>query len=139
LTATLLVLCGGCGAEGPVLVPVEGTVTLDGQPVKGASVTFMPQFAGQPAMGRTDAAGAFTLRTHPHGPGAMPGTHHVSVRKMEVTGIEADADGLSGEIAPEGVQETWHTPQKYADAEESGLIVEVRAGMDPVKLELQTP
>jgi hypothetical protein len=129
---------GGCGSGGPELVPLTGTVTLDGNPVEGASVTFMPQSSGQPATGTTDAAGKFTLKTHPHGEGVMPGKHKVTVQKMETTGFVADEDGLSGGISPEGIQETWHTPKRYASAETTDLVVEVESGMEPVELRLSS-
>jgi hypothetical protein len=135
LAALAVPALGGCGG-GPVLVGITGTVTLDGKPVEGASVTFMPQFAGQPALGTTDAAGKFTLTTHPHGRGAMPGTHKVTVRKVETTGFLTDGEGLSGGVAPEGIQETWHTPKRYADPETSDLTIEVESGMAPVEIEL---
>ena len=47
----VLALCTGCG--GPSTAPVTGVVTLDGQPVYPARVTFVPKTAE----GKTDAAG----------------------------------------------------------------------------------
>ena len=42
--AFLLVALIGCGKDpGAVLFPTTGTVTLDGQPVVGATVEFIPQ------------------------------------------------------------------------------------------------
>lgn len=35
-------LLAGCGEGGPVLVPVSGTVTLNGKPLEGAELTFVP-------------------------------------------------------------------------------------------------
>jgi hypothetical protein len=136
MLAALLALAGGCGRGGPELVPVRGTVTLDGKPVEGASVTFIPQFPGQPALGSTDARGKFTLKTHPHGNGAMPGTHKATVRKVETTGFLATEDGLSGGVAPEGIQQIWHTPQRYADPETTPLLIEVGKRMEAVSLAL---
>ncbi len=47
-------------------VPVSGTVTLDGKPVEGATVTFHlvgDDKDGRPATGQTDKTGTFRLKT----------------------------------------------------------------------------
>jgi hypothetical protein len=42
--AVLALLAAGCGGEGgPTLVPVKGTVTFNGEPLEGATVTFIPE------------------------------------------------------------------------------------------------
>jgi hypothetical protein len=138
-----LAVCGllclvGCGGGGPKPIPVTGTVTLDGVAVEGAAVMLVPQFPGQPAAGTTDKEGKFTLATGALGPGALPGKHLVSVSKKETSGIMADASGLSGPVAPGGIQEKWIIPQKYFDAKTWGYSVEVKAGMEPLKLELKS-
>jgi hypothetical protein len=44
----------------PKPVPVSGTVTLNGQPIEGAEVSFFPADAkGRAATGMTDMAGRF--------------------------------------------------------------------------------
>ena len=47
----------GCGDSGPVLVPVEGTVTLDGKPLANKSLMFVPidETLGHGAGGSSDA------------------------------------------------------------------------------------
>jgi hypothetical protein len=126
----------GCGSGRPETVPITGIVTLDGNPVEGASVMFMPQFEGRPALGVTDASGNFTLTTFAPGDGAQPGQHTVTVTLQKTTGFVADKDGLSGGVAPEGVKVEWLVPQRYSSPETSRLNVEVRKGVTPVKLEL---
>ena len=57
--ALLAVTLAGCptgGREVPDLVPVSGTVTLDGEPLAGASLMF-----GGVAYGDTDASGRYEL------------------------------------------------------------------------------
>jgi hypothetical protein len=58
--AAVVVASTGCGGQ-PTLQTeyVEGVVTLDGQPVEGATVTFVPVAEGQgaPATGMTNAQG----------------------------------------------------------------------------------
>ena len=60
-----LVLLGtwGCGGE-LILEPVDGTVTLDGEPVADAAVLFLPILSdGPPAHGTTNSEGRFRLTT----------------------------------------------------------------------------
>jgi hypothetical protein len=79
LTVVLLGSVSGCG--GSKLVPVEGIVTLDGKPVEGATVVFLPDGAsGRPAQGLTASDGRFHLSTVSE-KGAGPGDYKVVVTK----------------------------------------------------------
>jgi hypothetical protein len=135
LFLALLAALPGCGPSRPGTVPVRGTVTLDGQPLAGAAVMFMPP-AGRPAAGVTDQTGQFQLTTFANQDGALLGPHAVTVSLCKETGVMADKDGLSGGVAPEGIRKEWVTPERYASPETSELKVEVRSGMPPVRLEL---
>jgi len=46
--------CGGKPAGYPDTAPVNGTITLDGAPLEGASVSFSP-VDGRSSSGKTDA------------------------------------------------------------------------------------
>jgi len=134
-----LVASSGCGTGHPTTVPVSGTVTLDGNPIAGAAVMLVPpqgQGLAKAAHGVTDDQGRFTLGTFETGDGALPGKYGVTVIKKETSGILAGPDGLEAGIAPGGIKETWIIPQRYSTTETSGLEVEVRSGMEPLKLEL---
>jgi hypothetical protein len=83
LLAGITLVALGCGKpEPPARVPVSGIVTIDGQPVPSAAVTFYPLFEGFGgeviAEGVTDAGGRYTL-TCPLGDGACLGKHKVTV------------------------------------------------------------
>jgi hypothetical protein len=81
--ASCAVLCCGCGggaSDTPELGQVSGTVTLDGQPLAGANLEFVPQEGGRPSVGTTDEAGHYELRYSQDEPGAKVGTHTVSIR-----------------------------------------------------------
>ncbi|MFL5241017.1 MAG: hypothetical protein ACJ8FY_02830 [Gemmataceae bacterium] len=68
----------GCGKGN--LTKVEGIVTLDGKPMPGATVSFVPVSKdGKPAFGRTDNDGTFRLTTFRTDDGAMPGEYQVVV------------------------------------------------------------
>jgi hypothetical protein len=70
-------LCG-CGASGPV--SVKGVVTVDGKPLSGAGISFIPVGgSGRPAFAATDDQGRYTLTTHSPNDGAMPGEYTVTI------------------------------------------------------------
>jgi hypothetical protein len=73
----------GCGGAGKP-VPVRGTVLLDGQPLSGATVTFMPmENVGRSASGMTVEDGSFRLTTFNQNDGALPGEYKVTVTLEE--------------------------------------------------------
>ncbi len=62
LPCLLIAAClAGCGGDGLQLVQVNGTVTLDGQPLVGAAVIFHPD-GGRPSVGETDSEGRYSLK-----------------------------------------------------------------------------
>jgi hypothetical protein len=146
--AGLLMAAAGCGS-GQGTVPVDGIVTLDGQPLEGAAVSFAPA-KGRPATAQTDAAGKFKLTTFAAGDGAMPGPYKVGVSKMEAPAAPSgnvqstSPDGktqLSGPSSLRGgapPQPKSLLPAKYLNPNTSGITVEVKAGMEPVKLDLSS-
>jgi hypothetical protein len=71
------VLACGCGQSSP-LVPVTGSVTLDGEPLPRAQVLFRPR-NGRPSFAITDDNGKYALRYTAESMGALPGEHVVSV------------------------------------------------------------
>ena len=131
----------GCRGRKPPVVPVSGVVTLDGKPVEKVAVMLMPlqlQAFGLPASAVTDQQGRFTLNTENIGSGAVRGEYQVTVIKKETTGILVGEDGLDAGVAPGGIREKWIIPQKYASPDTSGLKVEVKSGMEPLRLDLQS-
>ena len=127
----LAVLIAGCGG-GLDLIPVSGTVTLDGKPVDGAAVVFVPVAGGPVASGTTEAGGKFRLMTV-NEPGAVPGEHHVTVTKQTMHGITAD--GMPG---PDGVRVEWHVPERYSRAKTSGLTATVGGNKPEVSFALSS-
>jgi hypothetical protein len=51
----------GCGNANLSVAPVSGIVTLDGVPLKSASVTFQPKEGGRPSFGVTNDQGRYVL------------------------------------------------------------------------------
>jgi hypothetical protein len=73
-------ILAGCG-PGDGLARVNGTVTLNGEPLGGAIVQFQPvEEGGTPSAGKTDAKGRYELMHTFDQRGAVPGEHVVSIR-----------------------------------------------------------
>ena len=92
-TFTLLltiVCCLGCqgGASLSGLVPCDGVVTLDGNPIEGVTIMFIPRDSGtqRDAHAMTDVAGKFKMTTLKENDGVMPGTYSVTITKYEQSG-----------------------------------------------------
>ena len=82
----LSLLTTGCNKYGTV--KVAATVTLDGQPLEGASVRFHPvDDAGtRGASGITDTDGRVRMSTFAAGDGVLPGEYVVTVSKQDEAG-----------------------------------------------------
>lgn len=84
--ALSLITLAGCSnnpVDYPDTAPVTGTVTLDGQPVEGATVAFVPsEGGGRPSSGKTDANGKYELYYTGTIRGATLGSHLVGITKM---------------------------------------------------------
>ena len=80
-----LLVISGCGSAPDEDLPprstVTGTVTLDGQPLEGASVMFTPQEGGALSTGTTDETGKYKLSYGPSEEGAAIGRHKVRISK----------------------------------------------------------
>lgn len=124
----------GCGstASGPATIPVTGEVTLNGQPVAGADVAFMPKVEGAasaPAQAITGDTGRFEVvslfdQGRTTRSGMLPGAYSVSVTQLEQPSSSARP--------PRNL-----LSEKYASPASSGLSAEVDArGENHFKFEL---
>lgn len=140
----VLMLTTGCGSDTPQLVPVSGSVTLDGQPLAGATVIFHPQVAAggdtstQVIESRAITAddGTFKLiNIHDGSKGAMTGHHKVTVTKLVMkdgTVIPPDTDlAILGPNVKEVV------PQLYTDTTKTTLTAEIADGGSEIFLDLK--
>lgn len=84
VTAAILAGCSSGGSR-PATAPVSGTVTLNGQPLEGATVVFMGEGASQAASGKTDASGKYQLTTFEPNDGAVIGNHQVTITKSDAS------------------------------------------------------
>jgi hypothetical protein len=90
-------ILAGCGKASNI-VPVSGRVTMDGQPLAEARVTFQPigdwqnPYPGPASYGVTDSNGYFTLTLMDSGQsGAMVGKHRVTITPKESAVTSSDA------------------------------------------------
>jgi len=126
------VVVAGCGKPGdyPDLIPVSGTVTMDGQPLAGARVSFVPDGA-RPSSGTTDASGRYELQYTGEYAGAVVGKHRVSISKTapdpNYTPGPEEEDDEPGQV------ET--IPKQYRGID-SELTAEVKAGANTLDFDL---
>lgn len=78
--------CLGCGGGAPAeqLVTVSGTVKLDGKPLEGATLAFIPAKSKQvqPSWAYTDAEGKYSLKTAEGKTGVQLGEYRIVVSKL---------------------------------------------------------
>lgn len=77
LFIVILTTATGCGG-GPV--PVEGILQIDGKPLGGATITFLPESpGGREAHAFSKSDGSFTMSTTRPGDGVLPGEYKLIV------------------------------------------------------------
>lgn len=141
------ILLTGCG-EVLDTEPVTGKVTLDGDPVEGATVNFRPvdPEVGCSATGITDAEGIYKLTatdpTAKTDAGTLPGEYQITVFKNQAAEVVSteEAEESGGEattLAPgQDPEITYHVPKKYNMERTSGLKETVKEGENEINLEL---
>ena len=84
----------GCGPSNPPTYKVSGVVKLDGKPVPGATISFVPDSGteAQPAAGISDNEGKYALTTFASGDGAMKGMYLVTVLKVQTEAGQSPYD-----------------------------------------------
>lgn len=131
----LVAVVVGCGPRVD-RYPVEGVITLDGKPVKGASVTFVPQASGHPGVAITGDDGAFRLQELRGHDGVVPGKYRVAVFLAEWSKVKTVAVPFgpeSGGATPGTIEMIEGkpmllkhiVPERYGTADTSGLNAEI--------------
>lgn len=149
------VLVAGCskGSQRPKTYPVTGTVTLNGKPVEGATVTFVPK---EPATGTpppqaasavTDANGRYAIGTFATGDGAIPGEYLVKVTKYRVPQAQQPQAGedpqsemqafLQYQAGQQQAKPLNELPARYENEKTSGLFVTVQPGENKFDIDLK--
>jgi len=147
-------IVSGCSKGVPV-VKVEGRLLMDGQPVEGATLTFLPvDDSAYSAVGRSGPGGNFSLSTSGAkvGGGAVPGKYHVGITYNKCLNPvpESEFEGLTSEQRNEKARMFANDPRyfppqyqtivpvRYNRAKESGIEVEIKSkGSNDITLEIQ--
>ena len=114
----------GCnrGPARPKLVPVHGTVTLDGKPLPEAIIRFVPvgSTPGTGASGYTDKYGKYEVLDRGGDKGAPMGEYNVSIVKPGVPGGSNATPGTHAPVMPMGSSQI--VSQKATVPEGGGII-----------------
>jgi hypothetical protein len=136
------VALAGCAKAPPEIVPVEGVVLLNGQPLPHAEVQFVPMSPGlgaeYVATATTDESGRFTLTCRGR-QGACACENRVTVSDAPAPD---DARGMSGESQTRvsryyAALKNRPIPAAYASVARTPLAVAVAAGRAEYRLELK--
>ncbi|WP_437229479.1 carboxypeptidase-like regulatory domain-containing protein [Planctomicrobium sp. SH661] len=122
LTAILFLGLAGCQKETIPLGEVSGRVTLDGQPVPNAFITFTPDLAGRPSTSRSNADGEYELRYNATRKGALLGSHQVRASTGDLTPDD--------KVIPEIIPARYHKL--------GSIAVVVEKGKNVIDLDLMT-
>lgn len=121
------VLAGGCSRPVPVQeteLPVSGKVTLDGQPVAGATVMFQATATLATFGGVTGEDGTYHLKTAEIRTGECKGPCRVSISKF----LKSDGSPLGKDEVPFLVGATESLPRETSTLETTTLTAEVPDG-----------
>ena len=117
----------------PPTFRVTGVITMQGEPVDRATVSFLPSDGQHPANGITDESGVFELSTFNRNDGATPGEFVVTIQKFPVVEIKTVPGGIpydpenetnADEPRRRRVVEN-ELPKKYAGPKSSGFTATV--------------
>ncbi len=105
----LLLMAAGCSANNEIdygkvkLVSVSGTVTLDGQPLAGAVISFDDPATGNFSFARTNSSGSYTLQFDSAVDGVTPGKKTVQISTVRnILGLRGEEGEEAGEASTEG-------------------------------------
>jgi len=126
----------GCGGSGGTII--EGTVTLNGEPLQSGAISLIPISGQGVAAGTEIAHGAYRIQAQ----GLLPGEYKVMINAFRGTGKKT-WDGMGDSNAPASqkryVEEMeQYIPAKYNDSTELKATI-VAGKANEVKFDLQAP
>ena len=127
----------GCGGGGNTL-PVSGVVTLDGEPLAGASVTFYPESEVEGVVGgvaETGSDGKFVVTGAKGESGLAPGKYKVTVSKgvLKTPGGEESVGAVIEEIDLKD-----EFPPIYSSPNKTILSYSVTGDGKPIEIKLES-
>lgn len=116
----------GCDS-GPAVYPASGVVRFEnGQPVRNASIEFVPKAGGPSPRARIDAEGRFVLGTYASDDGAPPGAYLVIV----IQPLPPSASGAARSLGEEHADHAGSAQAvslRHASTETTGIEARVEA------------
>jgi len=138
LVSLTIVGCGGSKGDLPPVVPVSGTVTLDGKPLANAGIVFIPtgQTRGGTFSGATDENGHYELLDRESRKGTTVGEFKVICNKWVLPdGKDFPKDS---KVSPLESNAKELLPPRYSNEAQTQLKATVPAGGTTVNFELKT-
>ena len=118
----------GCGPKGPELGDVTGRITMDGEAVEAAYVTFLPMFpGGMELVGKTDADGNYDVQYSADRKGVPPGKYQILLSTLDDI---KNPDGSNTKV-----------PERFAAVyvnNDSPLEFEVQAGKNDASFDVSS-
>lgn len=151
--AVLLVMLAGpgCGYRRPALSQPQGTLTLDGEPVAGASVMLVPLEPGRSVAGVSDQRGRLSFSTYGSNDGVPQGRYKAVVSKLVPTkqaarkleaarARQSAAEDAADEVMVELQDDDYENllPSRYAAAATTDLVVTIDRRTRQITLALET-
>jgi hypothetical protein len=126
MAGVVSVLLPGCGSGEnlPECAPVSGKVTIDGEPLVSAMVTFHPEKPGNTGQAASEPDGTYTLNTYGTKDGALVGKHTVTIERY----LPPMPSQPGGKLPSSKSS----VPKKYTRPDTSPLKVEVKSGTNNV-------
>lgn len=120
--------------------PVSGTVTFEGEPMRGSgSIAFIPtgDQPGKAPGGEIDDEGNYILNTYVPGDGAIAGEFRVVINQVTVDEPEAAPDGAAVPVAQKALPEKYFIPAIYSDFKQSPLKATVERKKNQIHFDLK--
>jgi hypothetical protein len=126
-----------CGCASKIdLVPVEGKLLVDGQPIDNVLVTFVPEAVidRKPirSMGISDREGRFQMRAETQELGAVVGEHRIILEDLAILDAPRSEDGTVTKLPP------IRFPASFANPITSTLRATVTDGREPILIKVET-
>ncbi|OYW15016.1 MAG: hypothetical protein B7Z55_15325 [Planctomycetales bacterium 12-60-4] len=128
--------CGGSKDAAPKLTPVTGTVLVNGAPLPGVSLNFIPkdQTKGTGAFGGTLADGSYQLMHRTRENGIEPGTYYVTFSRYAMPDGSPIPEGKN--VTDVGAVESFPPSLVNPDPSRAVHVVTVQAD-EPAKFDFE--
>ena len=136
----VVLFAGGCSpARDKSLMPVTGKVTLEGKPLSGTTITFVPigSTRGAGGNGYTDKSGKYELSATHGGKGVPVGEYRVVASKLVMP--DGSDFPLNSDVAPINSSAKEMLPAQYTSPENASLRATVHEGANEVDFALELP